>query len=131
MPKNSNLARLLERYVERELAALHGRAASLPVIRYRWGKNELGHLVPLNEGACYANGTRPREHDIVDEFGYVFRELCDEDQEIVVTEYFLGEKEWRDLAVKRRLSVHDLRARLRLAWTQILSGWHARMIGYS
>jgi len=94
------LGNLLARWSEYELCKLHGRSFHLPqaVNRLAYDPNTGGTHV-ISTGVCYVPSTSPREHRIVDEFGFAFRALDSEHQCLIVVDHFGGVELIEDLRI--------------------------------
>jgi len=98
-----HLGNLLSRFVEYELCKLHGRSFHLPqaVNRLAYDPNTGGTHV-ISTGVCYVPSTSPREHRIVDEFGFAFRALDVEHQCLIIVDHFGGVELIEDLRMLPR-----------------------------
>ena len=121
---------LLTRWLERESIRIHGRAMRLPDLSFRWEKNPLGHFVVVAGGYCTERRTTPREHDLVDEFGYAVRSLPELDQALIITRRIGSTAEWETLGMTMGLTPRTMTRRWRRSWMTLLREWVRRMQGW-
>ena len=122
----TELARLLEKWAEREVVRVNGRGLRLPEFRYKWGFNRIGGLAIIAKGYCTERCTQPHEHDDVDEFGWAVKSLTPDEQALVIVGHFGDREEWLDLLKTMNLSTRQARVNLRCACEKLLKDWDRR-----